>query len=279
MELFNTELFDNDNTDDVKDETEFTVPEENCANVRSRCLRTRREIPDGQLERLKEISLQAYNDAAHALLFGFSEHSPTRPPLAAIRRFVQKVLAVEQTYTGPQALLMVEQARTDRLDPDTEQVQKASAKVIREFDRLRGLLRFSPVSPAGAKSTANESPHGSPLDTDFRYTARCTPDHFVLPLLSDHFAERFGKVSWAIIDEKRNLVLLSAYGKKPELYPIKPAEKKRGTAAEHNSTADEWEYLWRNYHRSINNEDRSNPQLQKQFMPLRYWKYLPELNR
>ena len=36
------------------------------------------------------------------------------------------------------------------------------------------------------------------------------------------------------------------------------------------------EDLWRLYHRSINNESRNNPGLQRQFMPSRYRKYLNE---
>jgi probable DNA metabolism protein len=38
-----------------------------------------------------------------------------------------------------------------------------------------------------------------------------------------------------------------------------------------------WEDLWRTYHRAINNPCRKNPGLQRQFMPLRYWKYLSEM--
>ena len=41
--------------------------------------------------------------------------------------------------------------------------------------------------------------------------------------------------------------------------------------------AGEWEDLWRLYHKTINNESRNNPDLQKQFMPKRYWKYLTEM--
>jgi probable DNA metabolism protein len=39
---------------------------------------------------------------------------------------------------------------------------------------------------------------------------------------------------------------------------------------------DGWEELWRTYHRSITIENRKNPELQKRFMPTRYWKYLTE---
>jgi probable DNA metabolism protein len=40
---------------------------------------------------------------------------------------------------------------------------------------------------------------------------------------------------------------------------------------------DEWEELWRHYHRTINNESRKNLHLQRKLMPKRYWKYLPEM--
>ncbi|MDR2313354.1 MAG: TIGR03915 family putative DNA repair protein [Spirochaetaceae bacterium] len=133
-------------------------------------------------------------------------------------------------------------------------------KMWKEFDRLRGFLRFSP-------------------DRRGRYLARCAPDYFILPLLGDHFLLRFGSLPWAIVDEKRNLVLLRDRGKKPALYRLRHGrtaglDTPAFTAEE---SADPWEELWREYHRSINNTDRTNPELQRQFMPKRYWKYLPEM--
>ncbi|MDR2072166.1 MAG: TIGR03915 family putative DNA repair protein [Spirochaetaceae bacterium] len=133
-------------------------------------------------------------------------------------------------------------------------------KMWKEFDRLRGFLRFT-------------------LDGRGRYLARCAPDYFILPLLGEHFVLRFGRVPWVIVDEKRNLALLRDRGKKPALYRLR-----HGRAAEAGilspvaaEAVDPWEGLWQNYHRSINNKDRANPELQRQFMPKRYWKYLPEM--
>jgi probable DNA metabolism protein len=112
----------------------------------------------------------------------------------------------------------------------------------REFDRLRGLLRFAPeVCEDGAT----------------RYVARCAPDYFVLPLLAEHFAARFGDTAWAIIDERRGM---AAQG----------GEKAAGEAA------GNWEQLWRDYCRIITIEERKNPALQKSFIPVRYRKYLTE---
>lgn len=202
---------------------------------------------DALLERLKEISPNAYNDAVYAL---YSEY----PIEAEVIRFARNIInAAEQagvlTERGRRA---AEQARGDRLDPAVEKVQAAAWKTAHEFDRMRGLLRFS-AAPDGL------------------YIARCEPDHFVLPLLAGHFLSRFGDTPWMIIDEKRGAALVRERGKKPVLRRVES-----GNAAASGESGG-WEQLWRTYHRAVNNEARANPGLQKQFMPQRYWKYLPEM--
>jgi probable DNA metabolism protein len=133
-------------------------------------------------------------------------------------------------------------------------VRKAAYKVSHEIHRLQGLLRFCP-------------------DENGTYTAHCEPDHFVLPALGPHFRARFGnrpgcQTPWAIIDEKRNLCLRSIAGQL-DFSEHHAGPKKEG--------GGEWESLWRNYHKNINNESRNNPNLQKKLMPKRYWKYLTEM--
>jgi len=125
-------------------------------------------------------------------------------------------------------------------------------KVQHEIHRMRGLLRFS-------QNEAGE------------YVARCAPDHYILPALEEYFTARFKETPWAIIDEKRGMCLRRRPGERAKIIPLEeiPAE---------DSAKDEWEGLWKHYHKIINNEDRNNPNLQRQFMPKRYWKYLPEIN-
>ncbi|GHT90825.1 hypothetical protein FACS1894140_0140 [Spirochaetia bacterium] len=154
-----------------------------------------------------------------------------------------------------EARLGAEKAACDRGDPDVRAVLATAYKVAHEIDRMRGFLRFSP-------------------DVNGVYTARCTPDHFVLPALAPHFTRRFGEQGWAIIDEKRHICLLRRPGRLPELLDLPPSL----AAPSSIRSNDEWGSLWRHYHRTINNESRKNPLLQRQFMPERYWKYLPELN-
>jgi probable DNA metabolism protein len=209
------------------------------------------------LERLESISPNAHDEAAYALLSEL-------PVETEVRRFAHTVIdaalhAGELTEAGRDA---AERARTSLLDRDTRKVQAAALKTAREADRMRGLLRFNPA------------PEG--------YTARCAPDHFVLPLLAEHFLARFGEIPWIIIDERRNAALVRERGAPPVLRRVNrerpPApnlfnESPSPKAGERAS----WEALWRTYHTAINNEQRANPGLQKQFMPLRYWKYLPEM--
>jgi len=187
------------------------------------------------------------------------------PVTAEIVRFGRKVLAA----AGRREAYL---AATDRGDPDVQAVEAAAYRVWHEFDRLRGLLRFSP-------------------DANGEYIARCEPDHFVLPALGPHFRERFGQTPWAIIDEKRRLCLRCDQEQALEFFyynesenMVKPDSGSAGgfpqVFAGHVPTSyptDEWEDLWRLYHKTINNESRSNPELQKQFMPKRYWKYLTEM--
>jgi probable DNA metabolism protein len=131
-------------------------------------------------------------------------------------------------------------------------------KFGREVIRMMELMRFTP-------------------NANGEFIARCAPDHFVLPALADFFTARFGETAWSIIDEKRGLKLRRLPGEQAKILTLKEnfAEENPANLA---SDTDEWEELWKHYHKTINNEDRNNPNLQRQFMPKRYWKYLVEMN-
>jgi len=133
-----------------------------------------------------------------------------------------------------------------RSDPETE------AKIQHEIHRMMGFLRFIP-------------------DENGEFTARCAPDFNILEELSVYFTARFGETAWSIIDEKRGLILRRLPGEKAKIFVYENPQVQK------SSPSDEWEELWKHYHKTINNEDRCNPQLQRQFMPQRYWKYLPEM--
>jgi probable DNA metabolism protein len=207
-------------------------------------------------QQLRELSANAYG---HFVQGWMSE----LPIEAALIRFAWKVLAAGLNAPGglgsAEARERAETAAADRGDPDTQTALAAAYKVWKETDRLRGLLRFSP-------------------DRSGTHIARCAPDHFVLPALADHFTLRFGEAPWAIIDERRGLALARKPGEEARLVSLEELHLGIGVAGNGpHGNDDPWEDLWRGYHRAVTIENRINPQLQKQFMPQRYWKYLPEI--
>jgi len=173
---------------------------------------------------------------------------------AEIIRFGRRVLAAGNTgRNNGEKRLAAERAAIDRGDADTQVVLNASARVQHEIHRMMGLLRFSP-------------------GRNGEYIARCAPDHLILPAFGDYFSKRFGETSWLIIDDKRKLVLNCQNGGCAEINTLDT-----DFSENFSHTSDEWEGLWKFYHKTINNESRNNPDLQRQFMPKRYWKYLPEV--
>jgi hypothetical protein len=209
------------------------------------------ELP-ANARRLYELSVNAFDAIVHAWM----NELPITPEII---RFGKKILAaadlVKTSGSATGELEMAERkaaeiACADRGDSDVRAVLDSAYKVWHEIHRLTGLLRFHP-------------------DEGGVYTAHCGPDHFILPALGPHFRDRFGETPWAIIDEKRRLCLRCHSGQQLEFYgmPDSPESPQDG----------DWGNLWRLYHKTINNESRKNPGLQKQFMPKRYWKYLTEL--
>jgi hypothetical protein len=146
--------------------------------------------------------------------------------------------------------------RNNRMDEAVKIVRDASFKVSREAHRLMGLLRFLPGSSGVL-------------------IAFCSPDHFILPVIAEHFTLRFGNTPWAIVDEKRGLALIKNIDAETEITMYNPDHP--WFAKSQNAHCDEWESLWLSYFKAINNESRANPKIQLQFMPKRYWKYLPEV--
>ena len=235
------ELFEEDRLKDLNDSGDFYLADP--------------ELPGKtdimpHMAQLYELSV----DAFYAALYARMSELPIQKE---ITRFIEKAAREKNRAAAARAA-------SDRGDPDVLVVQRAAYKVQHEIHRLAGLLRFNP-------------------DRNGTYIARCSPDHFILPALAGHFTLRFGETPWAIIDEKRRLCLCRKAGCMVQLVPAGSGSTTdfqsadNGTGDQDPRDQDPWEDLWRLYHRSINNEARNNPSLQRQFMPGRYQKYLPEL--
>ncbi len=138
-------------------------------------------------------------------------------------------------------------------------VQKATHLTGRESHRMKAFVRFK-------------------LTKDNLYYAIVEPDYNVLPLIENHFKNRYADQRWLIYDAKRK------YGIYYDLENVSNV----AIQFEANSSSskflaeicdDEEEFfqdLWRNYFSSVNIESRKNTKLHIQHMPKRYWKNLTE---
>ena len=119
--------------------------------------------------------------------------------------------------------------------------------------------------------------------TDDIYFARVEPDFNVLPLIGEHFRQRYQDQHWAIYDLTRGYGI---YYDKSKSTPSRPAALQTITdlddAVLRNPTSiyseDEQRYqkFWQGYFTNVNIKERKNPRLHKQYLPQRYWKYLSE---
>jgi probable DNA metabolism protein len=146
-------------------------------------------------------------------------------------------------------------AATDRSHEEVRAVLQAAYKVRRELHRLLGLLRFAPDA-AGV------------------YTAFCEPDHYILDLLVPAFRRRFGAGPFCIVDLRRGVSISVQGGQLIRRALDESGDSPPSRTAESGDPSVE---LWRTYYRATENPSRSNPRLRLQFMPRRYWKYLPEV--
>ncbi|MBO1530750.1 TIGR03915 family putative DNA repair protein [Psychrobacter sp. F1192] len=119
--------------------------------------------------------------------------------------------------------------------------------------------------------------------TDDIYFARIAPDFNVLPLIGEHFRQRYQDQYWAIYDLVRGFGI---YYDKSNSTPKRPAALQtitdldetviRNPASIHSKDEQRYQKFWQGYFTNVNIKDRKNPRLHKQYLPQRYWKYLSE---
>ena len=100
--------------------------------------------------------------------------------------------------------------------------------------------------------------------------AHACDDGYVLQLLAGHFSTRLGNEKWIIHDLGRGKAAIYA----PRLWRIADFSLPEGIAPSRREEA--FRDLWKEYFHSIAVRSRENPRLQRQFMPKKYWKHLPE---
>ncbi len=115
------------------------------------------------------------------------------------------------------------------------------------------------------------------------YFARVAPDFNVLPLIGEHFRQRYQDQHWAIYDLARGYGI---YYDKSQSMPKRPSALQtiteldeavlRNPASIHSEDEQRYQRFWQGYFTNVNIKERKNTRLHKQYLPQRYWKYLSE---
>lgn len=148
-------------------------------------------------------------------------------------------------------------------DSDVLAVTNMARRVVYERLRMMQFLRFQKAK-------------------DGTYLGVVSPDHNVLPLVVEHFKDRFGDQPWLIFDAKRHY---GFYYDQHEVARITfqdtdtlPFSLDTGQLNEDLLSEDDklFQELWRTYFKAICIRQRLNPKKQQNDMPRRYWKYMTE---
>lgn len=136
-------------------------------------------------------------------------------------------------------------------------VQKIEKQVSFEVHRLYGLVRFSELA-GGVMYSCIE------------------PDHDVIELMAAHFADRFQTAPFILHDKRRNKAIFSQGGSW-FIGEFTEAERRLLEDADKTEKENAYRQMWKAYFEHIAIKERTNRRCQKNLMPVRYWKYLTEL--
>ena len=145
-------------------------------------------------------------------------------------------------------------------DRDVLMVRKAARRVMKESMRMLQFIRFQRT-------------------LDDIYFAPISPDYDVMPLTLKHLKARFADQLWLVYDLKRNYGFFYNLQSVEEVTLNEKSFNTSNGAVPFNLLQEEeadYQTMWKGYCQNITIRERLNPKLQKQHMPKRYWKFLPE---
>ena len=146
-------------------------------------------------------------------------------------------------------------------DPDVLEISKIGRKVGQEKGRIIQFLRFQKT-------------------IDGIYFAAIEPLYNILSLVIEHLKRRFKDQKWLIYDMKRNYGYYYDLSEVKEITfdNLKDIQFISGLLNENIMDKDEklFQQLWKEYFKATTIQERINPKLHRQNMPVRFWKYLIE---
>jgi len=98
------------------------------------------------------------------------------------------------------------------------------------------------------------------------------PKNFVLPMIVNHYSDRFPSEQFMIYDEKHKHAIVHLNGESA-IIPLEHLELPEVCPKE-----EKYRALWKTFYETIAIEGRINLKLRMNNMPKRYWKHLTEFN-
>lgn len=129
-------------------------------------------------------------------------------------------------------------------DDRVKRVHGLSRSVGGEAHRFKGFVRFTELA-------------------DKTLYARIEPDHNILPLIAGHFRARLGSFAWVIHDARRGSAALHKGGR------LVLAALERADLRE-DAGEEGVRLLWRRFFKTAAIKERTNPELQRKNVPLKY---------
>lgn len=144
-------------------------------------------------------------------------------------------------------------------DNDVLDVQKIARKVSHEVLYIKQFVRFQKAA-------------------DDIFFAPIRPIYNALPLTVDHFTDRFADQQWVIYDLRRNYGFHYDLQTTQEIVFTDNNHLLSGKLDESLMADDEklFQDLWKGYFKAMTIKERINPRLQRQHMPVRFWRDLTE---
>lgn len=139
----------------------------------------------------------------------------------------------------------------DRLTDDTvHTINHAVGRLTGESHLLKGFIRFSVY--------------------DNMLVSIIHPKNIVIPLLQEHFCDRFANECFMIYDENHGMGLVY----RPYEWRVIPIDDL--TLNQPDEEELRYQELWRKYYDTIAIKARNNPRCRMSHMPKRYWDYMTE---
>ncbi len=145
--------------------------------------------------------------------------------------------------------------------PYVRAVFERNRNVIKELQHYQGFLRFSELA-------------NGILFSEIR------PANDLLPLLGEHFTDRFSGENWIIYEVGRKRAALHKKGVPFILMEISQKEEllEKLGIWDFSEREEELQKLWQGFVDSIGIKERKNEKQQKQMLPLRYREFMREYN-